>query len=77
MGKKRFDKRSIHRLSVVLSQSNNYYRTLFTTQELKCIDKVKDLKPKDVNKVIVQLYKKKNIRSLFVQNSGVAEMLRN
>tara|TARA_Y100000389_G_C17468430_1_gene527916 strand:+ start:1293 stop:1898 length:606 start_codon:yes stop_codon:yes gene_type:complete len=76
LGKKRFDKRSIHRLATVLSQPNNFYRTLFTPQELKCMQKMKDVRAKDVNCHIRKLFERQNNWSLFVEDSNVAELLR-
>ena len=73
---KRFDKRSVHRIATVLSQPENYYRTLFTRAELKCVAKMKNMQAKDVNRALSKHFKRENMRTLFVEDSSVAEMLR-
>ena len=76
INKKRFDKRVIHRLSVILSQPDNFYRCLFTKSELKAMEKMAKMKAKDVNLVVAALYQSQNIHSLFVTDSNVAELVR-
>lgn len=76
LGRKRFDKRSIHRIATVLSQPDNFYRSLFTPPELKCIAKMTKMKAKDVNHAASKLFWKENTKPLFVEDSNVAELLR-
>lgn len=76
VNKKRLDKRVIHRLAGVLSQPNNFYRTMFTAKELDCLAEVFHGSPKDVNVPIARLYERQNAHSLFVWNSNVAELMR-
>lgn len=76
LNSKRLDKRIVHRMASILSQENNYYRTLFSAVELECIHEMQQLTPKTVSKAVKRLYLLKNNHPLFVLNAHVAEFLR-
>lgn len=73
---KRFDKRTVHRIAAVLTQPNNFYRHLFSEQELKHCHKMAQVQSKFVNGVVAQLFDLQNAQSIFVKNAHVAELLR-
>tara|TARA_B100001540_G_scaffold245576_1_gene220721 strand:+ start:1672 stop:2313 length:642 start_codon:yes stop_codon:yes gene_type:complete len=76
LNSKRLDKRIVHRMATIISQENNYYRTLFTPQELECIREMQQLTPRTVSKAIKKLYTNQNNDPLFVLNAHVADFMR-
>lgn len=80
-GQKPLDARPIHRLSKTLCQKRhgkyvNFYRTLFTADELKLIEKISNNPSNAIENLISAHYHTQSVDTFLVSDAKLAEILR-
>jgi len=74
--KEGLDTRVLSRLCLTLSNKSNYYRSIFSEDELFLFEQVASSERVDINQIFTKWYYERNGRPIFLENSKLAEFVR-